>query len=69
MLMVNGGGGIRPQGISRSTQIETKFQRLPHVFGVKRFKGVNVDIVKPTAQPEIQYGGHETKELSTQAVY
>ena len=38
-------------------------------WGVKRFNGANADIVKPTAQPEIQYGGHKTEGLTTQAVY
>jgi hypothetical protein len=68
--MVKGGGVKFTPRVSRVLhQIETKFQRLPHVLGVKRFNGANADIVKPTAQPEIQYGSHKTEGLTTQAVY
>ena len=68
--MVKGGGEKNTPRVSRVLhQIETKFQRLPHVFGVKRFNGANADIVKPTAQPEIQYGGRKTEVLTTHAVY
>ena len=42
-----------PPGVSRVLeQIETKFRRLPHVFGVKLFNGANADIVRQSVQPE-----------------
>ena len=62
-------GRISP-GVSRVLeQIETKFQRLPHVFGVKLLNGANADIVGHTVQPEIQDGGSETEAPISRAVF
>jgi hypothetical protein len=51
-----------PPGVSRVLeQIETKFRRLPRVFGVKLFNDAIADIVGYTVQPEIQDGGSKTE--------
>jgi hypothetical protein len=57
-------------GVSRVLeQIEKKFQRLPHVFGVELLNGANADIVGHTVQPEIQDGGSETEVPISRAVF
>ena len=63
-----GGGKIYPKGISSSTPDRNKIPAATPCFGVKRFNGTNADIMKPTTQPEIQYGGHKTEVLTTHAV-
>jgi hypothetical protein len=70
LLWLSGGGVISPPGVSRVLeQIETKFQRIPHVFGVKLLNGANADIVGHTVQPEIQDGCSKTEVPISWAVF
>ena len=45
-------------------EIETKFQRLPHVLGVKQFNGIEMNYVHPNRKWEIQYGGFQTESIN-----
>ena len=49
-------------------EIGTKFQRLPHVFGVQQLNGSSLDAVRPNRKSEIQHGGPKSAVLISQLV-
>ena len=49
----------------RSYEIETAFQRLPHIFGVKLSNKINRNAVRPNRNKQIQDGGLQTGSTHT----
>jgi hypothetical protein len=57
------GGWLPPPMASQLVdEIESKFQRLPHVFGVQQLNGSSLDAVQSNRKYEIQHGGHQNRK-------